>query len=62
MAEQTENETKPARRSRWRSWLPLTILGAVLTSVGLTIGNGGFPQIELYPKVEGISEAERATP
>jgi Leucine Rich repeat len=48
----------PSRSRQWRSWLQLAILGAFLTFAGLTVGNGGLPQVELYPKVEGISQAD----
>jgi hypothetical protein len=58
MPERTENEARPASRPPWRSWLQLGILGAMLTFAGLTVGNGGLPQVELYPKAEGISRAD----
>jgi hypothetical protein len=46
------------RRPRWQSWLTLSMVGTFLTFVGLVVGSGGLPQIELFPKVEGISEAD----
>ena len=38
--------------------LKLSILGTVLTFAGLIVGNGGLPQVELFPRIEGISEAD----
>jgi hypothetical protein len=55
MRERTESA---ASRPRWKSWFQLAIVGTVLTFAGLIVGSGGLPQIELYPKVEGISEAD----
>ncbi len=46
----------PTYRSRPRSWLTLGILGVILTFVGLVAGTGGPPQIELFPRSEGITE------
>ena len=58
MAEQTQMVAPSSRPRQWRSWLQLSILGAVLTFAGLTVGNGGLPPFELFPAVEGISEAD----
>jgi hypothetical protein len=58
MSEQLDTPRVPLGRSRWRSRLGLCILAAVLTFVGLTIGNGGLPPVELFSRVEGISEAD----
>jgi hypothetical protein len=59
MAEQDPMVAPSSRRTRrWRSWLQLSILGAVLAFAGLTVGIRGLPQFELYPKVEGITEAD----
>jgi hypothetical protein len=48
----------PSRRPRRRSWLSLSLLGAFLTVLGLLAGGARLPSIELYPRVEGISEAD----
>jgi hypothetical protein len=58
MLEEAITGERSSRPTRWRSWLALSILGAVLTFAGLTVGNGGLPPIELYPRVEGISKAD----
>jgi hypothetical protein len=46
------------RRPRRRSWITLGLLGAFLTAVGLFAAGARPPSIELFPKVEGISEAD----
>jgi hypothetical protein len=53
----TETQVR-SRRQRWRSWLTLCLVGTLLTIVGLVVGSGGLPLIELFPRVEGISEAD----
>jgi hypothetical protein len=58
MMREIQGMERQSRSQRWRSWLQLTILAAFLTFAGLTVGNGGLPQVELYPKVEGISQAD----
>jgi hypothetical protein len=50
--------TRPSRRPRRRSWLALSLLGTFLTLLGLLAGGARLPSIELYPRVEGISEAD----
>jgi hypothetical protein len=58
-AESQPTQRRSSRRPRWRSRLELGLLGTVLTFVGLIVGSGGrLPQIELFPHVEGISEAD----
>ena len=47
----------PAYRSSLRSWLTLGILGAILTFLGLVVGSGGLPDINLFPRSEGITDA-----
>ncbi len=53
-----ETSAPSPRRPRRRSWITLGLLGAFLTAVGLFAGGARPPSIELFPKVEGISEAD----
>jgi hypothetical protein len=58
MPGEAQSVARSSRPPRWRSVLQLSILGLVLTFAGLTVGNGGLPEFELFPRTEGISEAD----
>jgi hypothetical protein len=58
MPEESQMVARSSRPKRRRSWLKLTILGTVLTFAGLIVGHGGLPEFELFPRTEGISEAD----
>ncbi len=51
------NARRPAYRLSLRSWLALSILGAFLTFLGLVVGSGGLPEVNLFPTSEGITDA-----
>jgi hypothetical protein len=51
------NARRPVYRLSLRSWLTLSILGAFLTFLGLVVGSGGLPEINLFPRSEGITDA-----
>jgi hypothetical protein len=51
------NARRPAYRLSLRSWLTLSILGAFLTFLGLVVGSGGLPGVNLFPRSEGITDA-----
>lgn len=51
------NAQRPAYQSRLRAWLTLGILGAFLTFLGLVVGAGGLPEVQLFPRSEGITDA-----
>lgn len=51
------NARRPSGRSRLRSWLTLGILGTFLTFLGLVVGTGGLPEVNLFPRSEGITDA-----
>ena len=46
----------PRRRPRWRSWLELSLIGALLTFIGLA--PGGLPQVVLFLQARGLSDAD----
>ena len=51
------NARRPAYRSSLRSWRTLSILGAFVTFLGLVVGSGGLPEVNLFPRSEGITDA-----
>jgi hypothetical protein len=51
------NARRPAYRSSLRAWLTLSILGAFLTFLGLVVSSGGLPEVKLFPRSEGITDA-----
>jgi hypothetical protein len=58
MTESPESKARrPAHRASLRSWLKLSILGAFLTFLGLVVGSGGLPRVDLFPRSEGITDA-----